>query len=198
MDEPLTPPPWERQPSEPTRWYARFELYRLAGPSRSVLGAVNADRQQRGRPKSRSIPQAWAKNAQQWHWRHRADAWDASQRQAARAAHAQEVQDMNRRHLQEAKALQSKAIQRLKELDLDELAAGDILRFCLQAAHFERAVLGEPSPSESPRPTDPGHDAMPFTVEDAVRADQELERWNHDRLHTSRSSPSPHRDPQVP
>src|SRR5262245_53691665 len=37
MNDALTPSePWEQQPEEPNRWYARFERYRLAGPSRSL------------------------------------------------------------------------------------------------------------------------------------------------------------------
>src|SRR5262245_4447920 len=114
--------PWEQQPSEPNRWYARFELYRLAGPSRSLLGAVNTERQQRGAKKTRSVPQAWATNAKCWRWRERAEAWDEFQRHQTRLAHAEELKEMTRRHLQEARALQSAAIQRLKALDPNKLS----------------------------------------------------------------------------
>ena len=49
MDEVTAPAePWEQQPGEPNLWYARFERYRLAGPSRSLLSNLNAERQQRG------------------------------------------------------------------------------------------------------------------------------------------------------
>ena len=95
-DNALTPSePWEQQPGEPNRWYARFERYRLAGPSRSLLGAVNAERQQRGACQSKSIPQAWAKNARQWRWRERAEAWDEHERLQARAARAHLIEEMN-------------------------------------------------------------------------------------------------------
>ena len=70
-DESIQPDPWEQQLGEPNRWYARFESFRLAGPSRSLLGSVNADRLARGGNRSRSLPQAWAKNAKRWRWRER-------------------------------------------------------------------------------------------------------------------------------
>lgn len=189
--------PWERQPGEPNRWYARFEAYRLAGPSRSLLGSVNADRQGRGK-KSRSIPQAWAANARRWRWQERAEAWDAFQRQQTRLAHFQEVQEMNRRHLQEAKALQSTAIQRLKSLNLDLLSPADVLRFCIESAKLERTALGEPQTIEEQRLTGPGGGPVAFTLEDAVRADQELENAHYDRLQSPGSSPLPEGNSQVP
>ncbi len=90
MNDPQTasesPEPWEQQPGEPNRWYARFERFRLAGPSRSLLGAVKAEREQVGKRSTRSVPQAWAKAAQQWRWRERAEAWDAHERYQVRAA----------------------------------------------------------------------------------------------------------------
>jgi hypothetical protein len=44
---------WERQPGEPNRWFERFDAYRLAGPARSLLGSVNAERLARGAAKGR-------------------------------------------------------------------------------------------------------------------------------------------------
>ncbi len=190
--------PWEQQPGEPNRWYARFECYRLAGPSRSLLGTVNALRLPRGLGKSKSIPQAWAKNVKQWRWRERAEAWDLRQRQEARAAHLQEVEEMNRRHLQEAKALQSTAIQRLKSLDVGQLSPADVLRFCIESAKLERTILGEPETIEEQRLTGKGGGPVTFTVEDAVRADQELEAWYHERLRARPDGAPPEGNLQVP
>src|SRR5262249_4187322 len=100
--------PWDQQPGEPNRWYSRFEQFRLAGPNRSLLGTLNAERAQRGKKKGRSTPHAWAGNASRW--RERALAWDEHERRQARVAHAQEIEEMNRRHAQEAKVLQSKGL----------------------------------------------------------------------------------------
>jgi len=192
----IVPQPWEQQPEEPNRWYARFERFRLAGPSRSLLGIVNAERQQRGVRKGKSIPQAWAKNVHKWQWRQRAAAWDEWERQQARAAHAQQIQEMNRRHLQEAQALQSKAIQRLKSLDQEQLSPAEVLRFCTEAAKLERTTLGEPQTIEEHHLTGQGGGPVAFTLEDAVRADQELEAWFHERR--QHPVPVPQGNLQVP
>src|SRR5262249_42259328 len=146
----------EPQPGEPSRWYTRFERYRLAGPGRSLLGAVNAERQERGARPSKSIPQAWAKNARHWRWQGRAEAWAAHQRRQAGAAHTQQVEEMNRRQIQEARGLQSAAIGRLKSLNLEQLSAADVLRFLTAAAKLERTALGEPEAIEEQRLTGAG------------------------------------------
>jgi hypothetical protein len=198
MDETLDQPqPWERQPDEPNRWFDRFERYRLAGPSRSLLGILNAERQQKGAAKGKSLPQAWANNATQWRWRQRAAAWDEQQRQQARLAHAQQIEEMNHRHIQEARALQSKALQRLRALDVDSLSEAAVLRYLLDSAKLERTALAAPpSNAEEPRRTSEGG-PVPFTLEDAVRAEQELEQWHHERQQRSGGALPPG-DPQVP
>ena len=190
--------PWEEQPGEPNRWYARFERFRLAGPNRSLLGAVNTARQEGGKRSTRSVPQAWAKAARQWRWRERAEAWDAHERGQARAAHARQIEEMNHRHVQEARGLQSAAVGRLKSLNLDELSPAEVLRFLVAAAKLERTALGEPQTIEEQRHTGAGGGAVIFTLEDAVRADLELEEWNHDRLQSSTSGSLPEGDSQVP
>jgi hypothetical protein len=183
MDEDLMQPdPWEQQAGEPNRWFARLESYRLAGPSRSLLGAVNAERLSRQLKKTGSVPQTWAKNAKRWQWRERAQAWDHAQRQEARLARARDIEEMNRRHLVEAQALQTKAFQRLKALELERLSAADVLRFCIESAKLERTIMGEPEVIEEQRLTGSDGGSITFTLEDAVRADQELEEHRNARM----------------
>jgi len=196
MDD-LTHPPlaWEQQAGEPNRWYARFERFRLAGPNRSLLSTLNAERQQRGAKKGKSLPQAWARSVHQWRWRERAQAWDEYQRRQARAAHAQEIQGMNRRHAQEARALQNLAFQRLKSLDPNQLSATEVLRFCVESARLERTALGGLAAFEEQRSTGTG-DVL-FSLENA-EADRELEEWNRDRLSTPGGPSLPQGDLQMP
>ena len=199
MDEVTAPAePWEQQPGEPNLWYARFERYRLDGPSRSLLGTLNAERQQRAATKAKSLSQAWASNAKKWHWRSRAEAWDEQQRLQARAAHAAAVDEMNRRHIQEAKALQSMAIQRLKSLEPERLSSADVLRFCIESAKLERTALGEPETIAEQRLTGQDGGTVAFSLEDSVRADQELEQWYHDRVQPKPGGALPPGDLQVP
>jgi hypothetical protein len=191
------PEPWERQPGEPNRWFARFERYRLAGPSRSLVGTVNAEQAEKGNKRQTKVPGAWSRAAASWRWRQRAEAWDEQERQKARAAHAKNVEEMNHRHIQEAQALQNKAIQRLKSLELDDLSAADVVRYLVEATKLERTARGEPESIEERRLTGRGGGAVTFSLEDAVRADKELETWHHDRVQPAGGGTLPEGDPQV-
>src|SRR5207302_3074505 len=123
LSDPAPPPPWERLAGETARWYTRFERFRLAGPARSLLAVFNADKLAKGLPKQRCVPGAWAQAAKRWRWRERAQAWDEHQRQQARQAHADDVREMNERHVREARGLQAKAVERLRALGPEELGA---------------------------------------------------------------------------
>src|SRR5262245_11085627 len=123
--------PWERLPGEPNRWFARFERYRLAGPCRTLLGTWTAEQAEKSRKKRFKVPGSWNAAAARWRWKERAEAWDEHERQKAREAHAREITEMNQRHIQEAQALQSKAIQRLKTMELDDLSSADVIRYLM-------------------------------------------------------------------
>lgn len=72
--------PWERLPDEPSRWYERFDLYRLLGPTRALRVAYRRYRELRGMKDLRvgsGIPPEWAHTAKQWLWKERAELWDA-------------------------------------------------------------------------------------------------------------------------
>jgi hypothetical protein len=188
---------WNRQPGEPNRWYARFERYRLAGPSRSLLGTLNAELTDQGKARQAKVPGAWNQAFRSWRWRERAEAWDDQERRQVREARAHDVDEMNRRHIQEAKALQNKALQRLQSLDLQDLSAADTLRFLVEATKLERTARGEPETIEERRLTGKDGGAVVLSLEEAVQADQELEEWENERLQTN-SHALPKGNPQVP
>jgi hypothetical protein len=190
--------PWERQPGEPNLWFSRFERFRLTGPSRSLLGTVNAELVQKGRAKQAKVPGAWNKAATQWRWRERAEAWDESERQKAREAHSKEIDEMNRRHIQEAKALQQKAVQRLQSLKPEELSGFEVLRFLLDAAKLERSAQGEPETVEERRLTGKDGNAVVFSFEDALNANKELETWKNDHVQPPAGPTIPEGNQQVP
>jgi hypothetical protein len=174
------PDPWERQSGESNLWYSRFERFRLAGPSRSLLGMVNAEKAEKGKRRQVWIPGAWSRAAAHWRWRERAEAWDDHERQRARLAHAKEVEEMNRRHIQEGQALQSKGIQGLKNLEPDKLS--DALRCIVDGTKLERTARGEPETIEERRLTGKSGGAITFSMEEALEAAEELEKWQNDRL----------------
>jgi len=51
---------------------------------------------------------------------------------------------MTERHVKEARALQGKALERLRALRPEELAPLEVLRYLVEAAKLERLALGEP------------------------------------------------------
>jgi hypothetical protein len=189
---------WNRQKGEPNLWFARFERYRLLGPSRSLLGTLNAERTDQGLARKARVPGAWNRAFEGWRWRDRAEAWDEHERHKAKAARVREVEEMNRRHIQEAQALQNKALQRLKDLNLDDLSSTDVLRYLMDATKLERTARGVPETIEERRLTGQGGGAVVFSLEEALKADAELEEWNHDRLQPTGGSPLPEGNPQVP
>jgi hypothetical protein len=195
------PPLWEPLPGEPARWYGRFERFRLAGPTRSLLATFNAEQSERQGTKRRCVPGAWVQAACRWRWRERAAAWDDHDQRQARAAHAAKVNEMNERHVQAARGLQAKALERLRALRPEELQPAHVLRYLAEAAKLERTALGE---SEEVRPPEPavGHDGdggpLHFTLEDALAAARELEEAEHDALRRDGGAAPPPRSDQVP
>jgi hypothetical protein len=190
--------PWERQPGEPNLWFSRFQRYLLAGPSRSLLGTVNGERTEKGREKQSKVPGSWNQAFARWNWRERAEAWDERVRHEAREAHAHDVEEMNRRHIQEAQALQNKAVQRLRDLKVEELSVTDTLRFVIEATKLERTARGEPETIEERRLTGKSGGPVTFSMEDAVTAEKELKEWHHDRLLSGGREELPDGGPKVP
>jgi len=73
--------PWTRQRNEegelePMLWYRRFSDYRLMGPDRKLLAAVNAWRVEKGGKKRNFVPGAWVEKQREWQWDERSEAWD--------------------------------------------------------------------------------------------------------------------------
>lgn len=73
---------WDRiSEDEPNLWYDRFVLYLQMGPSRSLLGAENLEKDRKGLEKSGvSASGAWRNAAKEWNWKKRAEAWDEYRR----------------------------------------------------------------------------------------------------------------------
>ena len=68
--------PWDRQDREPNLWYQRFERFKLAGPTRSLLEIYNAERVAKSRGESPQAPGSWRDASKAWRWHERAEAWD--------------------------------------------------------------------------------------------------------------------------
>lgn len=151
--------PWDRQRNESGRaegalWFSRFTSYRELGPERSLLAAYRAWRVQRGTEGYRvtGVSGPWTRAAKTWHWKQRAEKWDHYQQVRRMQAEQEQIDEMNKRHLQVALGLQSaggRSLQRLAEkfkLDPDAmLDAGEIRRFLSEGIDLERMTRGLPT-----------------------------------------------------
>lgn len=133
MTRPLNPKPWERQKGESRQAFQAFAIYRDMGPARSLQKVAQQ------LSKSLALMKRWS---EKWSWVARAQAWDDEQDRIAREAQQKEIEEMNRRHAQEAMALQRKAVEALKALAPEDLRPRDVLAFFVDAAKLERLARG--------------------------------------------------------
>jgi hypothetical protein len=192
MSEPSSPP-WERQPGESARAFGAFCVYRDLGPRRSLRAAAEKFYQRSSAAVLRQC-NTWSSA---FHWVERASAWDKHLDAEARRAQEEARREMAERQAREARALQAKAVERLKALKAEELGPADVLRYFVEAAKLERLACGEPSAVQRQELTGRGGGAIAFSLEDAVRADKELETWQHDRVQPAAGGTLSQGDSQV-
>lgn len=139
---------WDRQRDpetnilEPNLWFDRFLSYRLAGPTRSLLGCLNDAKVRKGQKRSSYVPGSWRKAAKQWHWKERAEMWDAEQRRKHIAAEEKARAEMLRRHIEESLEWQKCALERL---DLEGITSSALaLKAWKIAVNEERKARGLP------------------------------------------------------
>ena len=135
-----TPAPWEQQPGESSRAFGAFAAYRGLGPRRSLRAAAEAFSGQASAARERQFDK-WSHT---FRWVERAAAWDRHLDAQARRAQEEAQREMTERHVKEARALQGKALERLRALRPEELAPLEVLRYLVEAAKLERLALGEP------------------------------------------------------
>jgi hypothetical protein len=147
---PDLPYPWERQPEESDRAFAAFALYRDLGPRRSLdevcrrLYGTQAGRKRdaTGRVQEWSRAHGWVARCQ---------AWDEELDRQGRLAQIEAVMEMAKRHAEEARAFQEKALEGLRQIPVDQLSATDIVKFFVEAVKVERLALGEPDSVQEQR-----------------------------------------------
>jgi hypothetical protein len=179
------PLPWERQPGEPQDWHRRFCLYLHQGVHRTLRGAVQADYRESGKEfKSPRLPDSWVANADHWHWRQRAAAFDRHQRRQALRERRQEVAEAKQRHVAQANLLQHLAIQYLRTNP--PMTPMTAMHFLDKASKLEARALGFLSTvdavadaleaeSASEEGTE-GRVTGPMVVETVVSSREEVER----------------------
>lgn len=136
--------PWERIKRETHRAFAAFNEYRkLPAHKRSIRNAVIELYGEASAGKVRQF-QKWSSR---WQWVWRVGQWDDYAAEQSRFKEIEEIRAMNARHIDIGKALQQKAIMRLKAMgeDVMELTMVDVVRFIQQGISLERMAYGEPS-----------------------------------------------------
>src|SRR5690349_20623085 len=109
--------PWEQQAGESARAFGAFCVYRDLGPRRSLRAAAAAFYGQSSAARERQCDK-WSRA---FHWVARASAWDRHLDTEARQAQEAARREMAERHVKEARALQAKAVERLRALRPVEL-----------------------------------------------------------------------------
>ena len=130
---------WERLPSESSKAYAAFCIYRDMGPERSIEKV-----QEKVGKKSGYLRHLYRWSSK-YNWFERAKAYDDYIERKKREEKERAILEMAERHAKEAVALQQKALERLRSLDPDELSPRDVLNYLVEAIKLERLSRGEPT-----------------------------------------------------
>lgn len=165
---------WQRIPDEPDRWYARFEVYRLLGPNRTLNGTYRLVAQLLGR--GGKVPgQAWRQAAQRWRWQARAQAWDEAEQARLRALlHDQDLDPHLQRHVMVDRLLNA-VYQVLTTADLQGMDREEARRSLPTLRGLLRDLLAAQR-SESDAQSD-AEGIAPFSADELRQAQAELERW---------------------
>ena len=145
---------WERERGEPSNWHNRLDKYfRPLGPERTIEQAWRLWKQAEAVGSTGRRPSAWwYAAAKRWKWGKRCDDWDKEQQQQRWREEREQIDAMNKRHLQIAIGLQSaggRSLQKLtSELQSDpdaSLSASEIRHFLGDGIDLERMTRGLPT-----------------------------------------------------
>jgi hypothetical protein len=120
-------------PGESARAFEAFTYYRNLGASRSTAKVA----QELG--KAKTLIDRWSAD---WSWVKRASTWDDEEDRTWRAAASARQAEMARRHVEMARQVQEKLLQRLNTLTVDEIGVRDLPRLLDIAVKIERQAMG--------------------------------------------------------
>ncbi len=165
---------WERNPDEPDRWYARFEVYRLLGPNRSLSGTYRLVTQLLGRG-GKAPGQAWHQAAQRWRWQARAQAWDQAEEARLRSLlHSQDLDPHVERHVMVDRLLNA-VYAVLMTADLKSMDREEARRNLPTLRGLMRDLLAAQRSESEPQAQQ--DEVAPFTADELRQAQAELARW---------------------
>ena len=138
------------------QWYARFERYRLLGPTRTIQAVWR----QESVGKSKCPGQRWYEVFAYWKWQERAVAWDHEERQRLRAEMAADAERRRRRMLRIANKALEKIEAAVDALQPQTLTAADTVRIWERAETAERSAIVDGLAEELTRKVEQMEQAM--------------------------------------
>jgi hypothetical protein len=145
---------WQQLPRETDKVYQAFVVYRNLEPQERPQAGVASEC-----TKSVSLIRRWSS---QWSWVERAREWNAHQEMGRLEARIEEKQRMDEEHLKIIRAMRSKALQALAQMETETLASNmyelrnmDHRLHQVRAPRHGRARVDRGAPGEG---RDPGHD----------------------------------------
>ncbi len=148
--------PWERQQGESVQAFEAFDLYCKMGPERSLRKVAQE------LSKSDTLIKRWSSN---WNWQSRSREYDNEVKRIELAEERKAVKKMQERHLKTAILMQKKAVEALSNINAEQLAAKDILRFISEGAKLERLTRMDSTTSTA---KDAGEDGQPSSLADTI------------------------------
>jgi len=125
---------WHRQPKETDKAHEAFVVYRDMGGSRTLSKVARS----LGKSKAQML-----KFSGKWKWVDRCHAYDSHLDTKRLKAREDEIEKMNRRQIEMAMGLQTKAAEALINVNILKLDQAEIRRWIIDAAKLERLARGE-------------------------------------------------------
>ena len=134
--------PWERQPGESDRMYARFSAYLQLGRTRTLTSAAEI---LTSTGDDANLHGSYIRTlSAQFRWVERVGAYDREQERLERERLIEQRLDMIKRHRQIANDLSAKAKLALARLTIEKITPLDLVRMFRLAATIEATALGMP------------------------------------------------------
>lgn len=141
------PKAWERQYNESRQAFEAFRVYRDIGPGRSIREASEV------LGKQHRLLEKWSAK---WNWLYRIQEWERDQDRVRVEADREAVAEMSRRQAQIAVTFQTKLLERLINVNTEELTAADLARWFEVSVKVERLARGLPADTVRQEISGPG------------------------------------------
>lgn len=172
--------PWDRQPNEPARWYARFQVFLNLGTHRTVEEAYRFTATVEGLKGKRPGGQ-WYEIAREWEWDTRAAAWDDLKREELRTQEADRAFDAREHRLQMIDGLLQAVFRVLMAMSMFQPDADTDADTANEWLPTLRVMFKDLITAQRNELTIPGQDAaidmQPFSADEFAQAQQQLTQW---------------------